>query len=93
MKKKSKKVPKEMQDVYLSITKITDEFSQQYLNDGSVADACPPLQALLHIMATGHYQGKDVHDPEIRILDEPIVRDHHGGRINHLSRCDQSHIP
>jgi hypothetical protein len=33
MKKKSKKVPKEMQDVYLSISKITDEFSQQYLND------------------------------------------------------------
>jgi hypothetical protein len=33
LKKKSKKVPKEMQDIYLSITKITDEFSQQYLND------------------------------------------------------------
>ncbi len=33
MKKKSKKVPKEMEDIYLSITKITDEFSQQYLND------------------------------------------------------------
>jgi len=33
LKKKSKKVPKEMQDIYLSITKITDEFSQEYLND------------------------------------------------------------
>jgi hypothetical protein len=33
LKKKSKKVPKEMQEVYLSITKITDEFSRQYLND------------------------------------------------------------
>lgn len=33
MKKKSLKVPKEMQDIYSSITKITDEFSQKYLND------------------------------------------------------------
>ena len=33
MKKKSKKVPKEMQDIYLSIIKITDEFSKQYLNN------------------------------------------------------------
>lgn len=33
MKKKSKKVPKEMQDIMLSITKLTDEFCQVYLND------------------------------------------------------------
>ncbi len=29
----AKKVPKEMQDIYSSITRITDEFSQEYLND------------------------------------------------------------
>ena len=39
-----------------------------YLEDGSVEDACPPLKALLHIMATGFYEGKDVHDPAIRAL-------------------------
>jgi hypothetical protein len=39
-----------------------------YLEDGSVEDACPPLKALLHIMANGHYEGKDVHDPAIRAL-------------------------
>ncbi|MGB5158188.1 DUF6398 domain-containing protein [Desulfobacterium sp. N47] len=33
MKKKSIKVPKEMEDIYLSITKITDEFSKEHLND------------------------------------------------------------
>lgn len=37
-----------------------------YFEDGSVNDACPPLQALLHIMAYGNYQGKDVDDPAIR---------------------------
>jgi hypothetical protein len=29
---------------------------------------CPPLQALLHIMAHGHWQGKDESSPEVRGL-------------------------
>ncbi|WP_289021460.1 DUF6398 domain-containing protein [Desulfobacter postgatei] len=33
MKKKSKKVPKEMQDIFSSITKLTDEFSNRFLNE------------------------------------------------------------
>lgn len=51
-----------------NIVETQQKVAQQYLDDGSVADACPPLQALLHIMATGFYNGKDVHDPEIRAL-------------------------
>ena len=51
-----------------NIVETQQKVAQQYLNDGSVEDACPPLQALLYIMATGHYQGKEVHDPEIRAL-------------------------
>jgi len=39
-----------------------------YLEDGSVHDACPPLKALLHIMAEGQYEGKDLHHPDIRAL-------------------------
>ncbi len=39
-----------------------------YLEDGSVEDACPPLKALLHIMAEGSFEGKDLHHPEIRAL-------------------------
>jgi hypothetical protein len=42
--------------------------AEAYFKDNSVEDACPPLKALLHIMAHGHYQGKDAHDPEIRGL-------------------------
>jgi hypothetical protein len=30
--------------------------------------ACPPIRALLHIMAHGHYEGKGVDNPEIRAL-------------------------
>jgi len=40
--------------------------AQRYIDDGSIDEACPPLRALLYIMAEGHFQGKDVHDPAIR---------------------------
>jgi hypothetical protein len=40
----------------------------QYFEDGSVDAACPPLKALLHIMAHGSYQGMGVDAAEIRAL-------------------------
>jgi hypothetical protein len=51
-----------------NIVEAQQQAAQHYLDDGSIEDACPPLKALLHIMVHGHYQGKDVHDPEIRAL-------------------------
>lgn len=39
-----------------------------YFEDGTIEGACPPLKALLHIMKDGHYEGKTIHDPEIRNL-------------------------
>ena len=42
--------------------------AQMYFEDGSVAQACPPLRALLHIMANDHYDGKNLDSPEIRGL-------------------------
>ncbi|HLH53181.1 MAG TPA: hypothetical protein VKY92_06150 [Verrucomicrobiae bacterium] len=39
-----------------------------YFNDGSVEQACPPLKALLHIMANDQFEGKDLDAPEIRQL-------------------------
>lgn len=39
-----------------------------YFEDGSIDAACPPLRALLHIMAHGQYQGRGIADPEIRSL-------------------------
>ncbi|HEX3748094.1 MAG TPA: methyltransferase domain-containing protein [Bryobacteraceae bacterium] len=40
----------------------------QYFEDGSVAAACPPLEALLHIMAHGHYRGMTAADEGVRQL-------------------------
>ena len=49
-----------------AIVEAQTRVAQQYFEDGSVEAACPPLQALLHIMACGSYRGKGVNDPEIR---------------------------
>jgi hypothetical protein len=37
-----------------------------YFDDGSVEAACPPIKALLHIMANGEYEGMTEHDPSLR---------------------------
>ena len=55
-------------DGILYITEAHQRVSKNYLEDGSVDLACPPLRALIHIMAEGNYRGKTVHDPEIREL-------------------------
>ncbi|MCA9173175.1 MAG: hypothetical protein KDB14_01610 [Planctomycetales bacterium] len=39
-----------------------------YFEDGSYERACPPLKALLSIMAKGDYEGKTIHDAEVRQL-------------------------
>jgi phosphoenolpyruvate carboxykinase (diphosphate) len=39
-----------------------------YFKDGSIEHACPPLKAVLHLMAYGHYEGRSVSDPDLRAL-------------------------
>jgi hypothetical protein len=51
-----------------NIVEAQQRVAQRYLDDGSVEDACPPLKALLCIMATGSYEGKDAHHPDIRAM-------------------------
>jgi phosphoenolpyruvate carboxykinase (diphosphate) len=40
--------------------------ARHYFEDGSIEWACPPMQALLHIMAHGQWNGKGIDDPEVR---------------------------
>jgi hypothetical protein len=42
--------------------------AESYFADGGIDFACPPLKALLHIMAYGHFEGKDLNAPELRAL-------------------------
>jgi hypothetical protein len=51
-----------------AITEAQRRVAEQYFEDGSIEAACPPLRALLHIMAFGSWQGVGVEDPEVRAL-------------------------
>ncbi|MBX3179496.1 MAG: hypothetical protein KF886_19240 [Candidatus Hydrogenedentes bacterium] len=51
-----------------NITEAQQRCAQAFFDDGSIASACPPLAALLHIMAHGDYGGKGAQDPEVRRL-------------------------
>lgn len=51
-----------------NIIEAQRQVAASYLEDGSIEEACPPLKALLNIMAAGSYEGKDVHHPDIRAL-------------------------
>ncbi len=49
-----------------NIAETQKSVALSYFEDGGIDVAIPPLKALLHIMAYGHYEGKTIHDPEIR---------------------------
>ena len=42
--------------------------AKMYFDDGSIAQACPPLRALLHIMLHDQWEGKNLADAEFRKL-------------------------
>ncbi|MGA2230230.1 MAG: hypothetical protein ABSH22_04960 [Tepidisphaeraceae bacterium] len=51
-----------------NITEAQERVAQDYFKDGSIEDACPPLKALLTIMAKGSFEGKDAGHPDIRAM-------------------------
>ncbi len=51
-----------------NIVEAQHRVANAYFADGTIDDACPPLKALLHIMAHGDYEGKDASHPAIRAL-------------------------
>lgn len=74
-----------------NIVEAQQKVAQAYLEDGSDSDACPPLQALLHIMATGEYEGKSIDDAEIRNMfsrDYLLASDWYAQRLNNKQQRD-----
>lgn len=49
-----------------NINEAQQRVAQAYFEDDSINDACPPLQAILHIMANGSYEGKTIDDAAVR---------------------------
>ena len=60
-------------DGIYNIVEAQQRVAMQYFEDGSVEQAIPPLKAVLHIMAHGHYDGKDASHPDVRQL---FTREH-----------------
>jgi hypothetical protein len=51
-----------------AIVEAQKHVAEDYFSDGSIALACPPLKALLHIMAKGNFEGKGPTHPDVRAL-------------------------
>ncbi len=51
-----------------AIVAAQQRVAENYFYDGSVNAACPPLKALLHIMARGDWEGKGIGDRRVRAM-------------------------
>jgi hypothetical protein len=67
------------------------EAAEHYFADGSVATACPPLRALLHLMRDGAWEGRGAGDPVFRALftrESLLASDWYRGRLEAQRKID-----
>ncbi|MES2574441.1 MAG: hypothetical protein V4572_05835 [Bacteroidota bacterium] len=57
-------------DGIANIVEAQQKVALSYFEDGSIDSAIAPLKILLHMMAYGNYQGKEMSDPELRSFFE-----------------------
>lgn len=68
-----------------NITETYQKISKEYIADGSVNSAAPPLKALMYIMAEGEYKGMTIKDPEFRKMftkEEVLKSDWYKARLD-----------
>jgi len=66
--------------------------AKMYFDDGSIAQACPPLKALLHIMLNDEWEGKGLDHPEFRKLftrEYLIASDWYAARLAAKQKVDR----
>ncbi|MBC8094458.1 MAG: hypothetical protein H7Y43_01480 [Akkermansiaceae bacterium] len=66
--------------------------SKAYFDDGSIAQACPPLQALLTIMLHDEWEGKGLDHPEVRQLftrENLLASDWYAARLIAKQKVDR----
>ena len=51
-----------------NIVEAQRKVALNYFEDGSIEAAIPPLKVLLHIMAHGHFEGKEISDHQLRSM-------------------------
>jgi hypothetical protein len=74
-----------------NIVTAMQEAAAHYFADGSVKDACPPLQALLHLMRDGKWNGHGLEAPEVRHLfdrAEMLKSDWYAARLEAKRKID-----
>ncbi len=83
--------PAEFAEAVDNVVATHRRVAQQYFDDGSVAMACPPLKALLHMMHDGSYEGKTPEDPMFRSLftrENLLASDWYQERLRAKQRLD-----
>ena len=74
-----------------NIISTQQRVAAHYFEDGSIADACPPLRALLHIMRDDTFEGKGLDHPHIRSLftrEKMITSDWYAARLKAKQHVD-----
>ena len=67
--------------------------AQSYFDDGTISLACPPLRALLHVMAGRQDAGPGLHAPELRTLftrEALLASDWYAERLAAKQRADSA---
>ena len=89
----------ELQDLEIFVEGMDNIITTQkrvaamYFADGSIDQACPPLKALLHIMAHDHWEGKDLDHPAVRGLftrDYLLASDWYAARLAAKQKVDRA---
>jgi hypothetical protein len=66
--------------------------AKMYFDDGGVAQACPPLKALLHIMLHDEWEGRGLDNPEFRRLftrESLLASDWYAARLAAKQKIDR----
>ncbi len=86
--------PESFADGILHIAEAQRKVALLYMEDGGYEAACPPLRAVLSIMAYGNYEGKEITDPEVRDLftrESLLASDWYRRRLEAKQRRDIEH--
>ena len=76
-----------------NIVTTQQRVAKMYFDDGSIAQACPPLKALLHIMLNDEWEGKGLDHPEVRKLftrENLLASDWYAARLAAKQKIDRA---
>ena len=82
-------------DSIRNIVEAQQRVAGNYFKDNSIELACPPLKALLTIMAEGSFEGKGIDDPDIRkqfSRESLLASDWYGQRLQNQVAFDRKHL-